>query len=390
MPDWSATLICPDEDFDGAPLLRREFTLEPDHGPVRRATLHATAHGVFEAFLNGKPVSEDVLTPGWTSYEWRLRYASYDVTDLLQPTSVLGIALGNGWFRGRLGWGGGAPPYGTELGAFAQLEIEFDDGHRQVVVTDENWSAGPSAVLANDLYDGQIIDARRYSDVWLKPGFADDGWTGVHRGELDLATLTPYIGPPVRRQEELAPVQIWTSPAGKTLVDFGQNLVGWLRVRVTGPAGNTIRAAARRGTGARRARRPAVADRQGHRRVHPERRRGRLRTDLHLPRLPLRRGRGLAGRDRGAPGGPGRTDRGRGALRAAAYRGVRVLRRDAQPAAPQRGLGTAGQLPGRADRLPAARRAAGLDRRHRRLRPLRHLPVRRRRLPARLAAGSGR
>ena len=167
---WSALPICPNEDFDGAPLLRTEFALQEGHGPVARATLHATAHGIFEAYLNGQPVSDDVLSPGWSSYEWRLRYRSYDVTSLLQPTSVLGIALGNGWFRGRLGWGGGRAYYGEELAALAQLEIEFSDGYVQSVVTDETWTAGPSAVVSNDLYDGQTIDARRYSVAWLEPG----------------------------------------------------------------------------------------------------------------------------------------------------------------------------------------------------------------------------
>ncbi len=237
---WSALPIAPDEDFDGAPLLRTEFGLEQGHGQVARATLHATAHGVFEASLNGQPVSEDVLSPGWTSYEWRLRYRSYDVTSLLQSRSVLGIALGNGWFRGRLGWSGGRAYYGDELAALAQLEIEFADGHLQTIVTDESWSAGPSAVLSNDIYDGQTIDARRHSDAWLEPGFSDEAWTGVHPAELDFGTLTPYIGPPARRQEELGPIRIWTSPAGKTLVDFGQNLVGWVRVRVQGAAGTTV------------------------------------------------------------------------------------------------------------------------------------------------------
>jgi alpha-L-rhamnosidase len=237
---WSALPIAPNEDFDGAPLLRTEFGLAEGHGPVTRATLHATAHGVFEAHLNGQPVSDDVLSPGWSSYEWRLRYRSYDVTALLQPTTVLGIALGNGWFRGRLGWGGGRALYGKELAALAQLEVEFSDGYVQTVVTDESWTAGPSAVLFNDLYDGQAIDARRYSDAWLEPGFSDEAWTGVHRAEVDFSTLTPYIGPPVRRQEELRPIKIWTSPAGKTLVDFGQNLVGWVRASVQGSAGTTI------------------------------------------------------------------------------------------------------------------------------------------------------
>jgi alpha-L-rhamnosidase len=237
---WSAQPIAPNEDFDGAPLLRSEFGLEDGHGPITRAMLHATAQGVFEAYLNGRPVSDDVLSPGWSSYEWRLRFRSYDVTSLLQPRSVLGLALGNGWFRGRLGWSGGRALYGKELAALAQLEIEFSDGHVQTVVTDESWAAGPSAVVFNDLYDGQAIDARRYSDAWLEPGFSDEAWTGVHPAELDFSTLTPYIGPPVRRQEELRPITIWTSPAGKTLVDFGQNLVGWVRASVQGPAGTTI------------------------------------------------------------------------------------------------------------------------------------------------------
>ena len=176
-------------------------------GTITRATLHATAHGVFEAYLNGNPVSDDVLSPGWSSYEWRLRYRSYDVTSLLQPTSVLGIALGNGWFRGRLGWSGGSAHYGNELAALAQLEIEFSDGYVQTVVTDESWTAGPSAVVFNDLYDGQTIDARRHSDAWLERSFSDEAWTGVHPAELDFSTLTPYIGPPVSRQEELRPDQ---------------------------------------------------------------------------------------------------------------------------------------------------------------------------------------
>jgi alpha-L-rhamnosidase len=237
---WSALPIAPDEDFDGAPLLRREFGLEEGHGPVARAILHATAQGVFEAYLNGQPVSGDVLSPGWSSYEWRLRYRSYNVTSLLEQNSVLGIALGNGWFRGRLGWSGSRALYGNELAALAQLEIEFSDGYVQPVVTDESWTAGPSAVVFNDLYDGQAIDARRYSGKWLESGFSDETWAGVHRAEFDMRTLTPYIGPPTSRQEELQPIKIWTSQAGKTLVDFGQNLVGWVRVQVNGPAGTTI------------------------------------------------------------------------------------------------------------------------------------------------------
>ena len=115
MVQWFALPIAPNEDFDGAPLLRTEFVLDEGHGPVVRATLYATAQGIFQAYLNGQPVSEDVLSPGWSSYEWRLRYRSYDVTSLIEPKSVLGIALGNGWFRGRLGWAEAGPTTARSL-----------------------------------------------------------------------------------------------------------------------------------------------------------------------------------------------------------------------------------------------------------------------------------
>ena len=238
--NWQARMIAADNDFAGAPLLRTEFALEEGHGAVTSATLNLSAQGVVEAWLNGSRVSDDLLTPGWSSYEWRLRYATYDVTSLLDTTSVLGLALGNGWFRGRLGWSGRGAFYGDELAGFAQLEVTFEDGSTQVVVTDDSWTAGPSAVLANDLYDGETIDARRRDDSWLRPGFASDAWAGVHALDFDTDKLAPYVGPRVTRWNELAVKEITTSPSGKTLVDFGQNLVGWIRVTVRGPEGSEV------------------------------------------------------------------------------------------------------------------------------------------------------
>ncbi|MEP6479855.1 MAG: family 78 glycoside hydrolase catalytic domain, partial [Rhodoglobus sp.] len=238
--NWHARMIAPDLDFDGAPLLRREFRLDAGHGAVASAKLTLTALGVVEAWLNGQRISNDLLTPGWTSYEWRLRYSEYDVTSMLAENSVLGLALGNGWYRGRLGWTGQSALYGDTLGAFAQLEVTFDDGFVQVIATDDTWSAGPSAVVANDLYDGETIDARRDRSAWLEPGFSSAEWTGVHPLDFDIAKLALNAGPAVVAFDELPALQIWTSPAGKTLVDFGQNLVGWVRVRVTGPSGTEL------------------------------------------------------------------------------------------------------------------------------------------------------
>jgi len=233
-------MISPAGDFAGAPLLRTQFALDPGHGAVTSAELMVSSLGVFEAFLNGRAVGRDVLSPGWSSYEWRLRYRTYDATKLVEPVTVLGISLGNGWSRGRLGWNGNRAFYGDRLAVIAQLELTFADGHRQLVSTGETWRAGPSATLANDLYDGQTIDARQAGDAWMHPGAAPPGWGGVEALEFDTSRLTPYIGPPVVRHEAVAPVRIWSSPSGRTLADFGQNLVGWLRFTVQGEAGNEI------------------------------------------------------------------------------------------------------------------------------------------------------
>ncbi|WP_353808970.1 family 78 glycoside hydrolase catalytic domain [Agromyces sp. SYSU T00194] len=238
---WTARMVAPDDDFGGAPLLRREVVLDPGHGDVVQATLARTALGVVEAWLNGERVSDDLLTPGWSSYEWRLRVAETDVTGLVADgANVIGLALGNGWYRGKLGWAGNRNLYGDELGAFAELRVRFADGHEQVVGTDAAWAAGPGPTLANDLYDGQAIDARRRDDAWLGAGFDGDGWVGVHQLEFDHAKLEPYLGPPVRRTQELVPVSVTTSPSGAVLVDFGQNLVGWVRVAVRGEAGAEV------------------------------------------------------------------------------------------------------------------------------------------------------
>jgi alpha-L-rhamnosidase len=233
-------MIAPDEDFAGAPLLRKEYRLDSGHGEVASAQLHLSALGVCEAWINGVPVSPDLLTPGWSSYEWRVRYRTLDVTGLLPSSFVIGIALGNGWYRGRLTWTGRSRFYGSQLAAWAQLDLQFANGHRQRLGTDESWRCGPSAVTANDLYDGQSIDARRLDHSWQQPRTPVDRWTTVHAIEFDSDRLSPYIGPPVVRQDELAPQRVWTSPGGNTLVDFGQNLVGWVRVRLCGEPGSEV------------------------------------------------------------------------------------------------------------------------------------------------------
>lgn len=236
--------IAPDAEFAGAPLLRGETILHAGHGEVVAATLAVTALGICEPWVSGVPASDELLTPGWSSYEWRLRVREWDVTALIKgnehATIVIGLGLGKGWYGGRLGWDGDAAVYGEELAGYAELRVRFDDGHEQVFGTDTTWQSGPSATTANDLYDGQTIDARQRSDEWLMPGFVHEAWRGVHEIEIDPTRLVPAIAPPVRRIEQLRPQKIWSSPSGRILVDFGQNLVGFTRVQVTGSAGEAL------------------------------------------------------------------------------------------------------------------------------------------------------
>lgn len=228
--NWVARFISPAGvgDIDGpAPVLTG--TLEVP-GTVRRARLHITAHGLYEATLNGQRVGDQVLTPGWTSYEHRLRYQSYDVTGLVRTgTNSLEALLGNGWYRGHLGWEGQRAVYGDRLALLAQMEVTTTDGAVHVLATDGTWAARESEVVMDDLYDGQHTDLRRR----VENGGATRSGT-VEVVDHDLGRLVAPDGPPVRATQVLPASRVWTSPGGRTLVDFGQNLVGWVRLRVRG------------------------------------------------------------------------------------------------------------------------------------------------------------
>ncbi|MGY1808630.1 glycoside hydrolase family 78 protein [Blastococcus sp. SYSU D00669] len=240
--DWTAELVqpaLPDDADEPVLLLRREFALDR---PVGRARLYATAQGVYEAELNGRPVGDHVLAPGWTSYRHRLRYQTYDVTALVtEGANALGAQLADGWFRGYVGFTGERGLWGERTGLFAQLEVEHADGSRTVVTTDGSWRSAPAPTTRAGLYGGETFDARRELPGWSAAGFDDAAWTPVGTGTLDVATLVAPTGPPVRRTEVLPAVEVFRSPAGKVLVDFGQNLVGRLRLALPdAPAGTEV------------------------------------------------------------------------------------------------------------------------------------------------------
>jgi alpha-L-rhamnosidase len=243
--DWSAVPVgaawAENENLDERrpPLVRREFALA---GTVAKARLYASAHGLYEAEINGTRVGTDALSPGWTVYGSRLRYYTYDVTDLVtEGANAIGSWLADGWYRGRLGWRGGFHNlFGSDLSFFGQLEVTYTDGTVETIATDASWRAAQGPIIRSGLYDGEVYDARDELPGWSTPGFDDSAWTPVALGERDPATLVAPQGPPVRCTEEVTPIEVLTTPSGKRILDLGQNLVGRLRITVAGTAGDTV------------------------------------------------------------------------------------------------------------------------------------------------------
>ncbi|MGY1495773.1 family 78 glycoside hydrolase catalytic domain [Streptomyces sp. QTS52] len=218
------------------PLLRREFDLPAE--PVS-ARLYVTSLGVHRTAVNGRPVSDDLLEPGWTSYPNRLLYATYDVTGLLRPgTNALSAAIGDGWYRGHLTWHKNRNVYGDTTALLAQLEVTLADGTTVTVATDDHWRGAYGGLLAADLYDGCEHDLRHEPDGWQLRGFVDDDWERVTALPLP-AGLSQRAHPPVRVVQLIRP-GLRTLPDGTIAVDAGENITGWLRLRVGGPAGSTV------------------------------------------------------------------------------------------------------------------------------------------------------
>ena len=229
--DWEAVLIEPvgmgglDEPV---PVFSRGFVA----GDVETARLYITARGVFEAEINGDRVGDEFLSPGWTAYASRLRFLTYDVTSLVRrgERNSIEVLVGNGWFRGRLGWSGARAHYGSSLGLIAQLEVTRPDGSRDTFATGADWAVREGSVIADDLYDGVEVDLRprpsRKASVRIGADVRD--------------TLFPSFTAPIRELARLSPVEVRKTGDGATLVDFGQNFTGWVSLRVAGLASRAV------------------------------------------------------------------------------------------------------------------------------------------------------
>lgn len=228
--DWQAKWIC-GEDTDreerlAADYYRKTFSLEKE---VQKARLYATACGVYESRINGVKVGDGVLTPGCTEYEKRLYHQTYDVTDLLKENNVLDFVVGDGWFKGKLGCDSAEYFYGKQTKLLAQLEVIYGDGTKQTIGTDESFgwtNQGP--VGYNDLKDGICLDLNRQLRFDKKAKITD----------YDVRP-TASNAPLIKEQEHFTPEVIIT-PSGKYVLDFGQNMAGYVICNITGAKGQKI------------------------------------------------------------------------------------------------------------------------------------------------------
>jgi alpha-L-rhamnosidase len=221
----------------GVPYLRKSFDLK---GSVKKAILYTTALGLYEAHLNGHRVGDHVLAPDWTDYRDRVRYQAYDVSALLKPGhNAMGALLANGWFSGHIG-NGGYQYFGKKPAYLAQLEVTYADGSSQQIMSDSSWKWRPSPILSADFMYGEDYDARLEVRDWDEPGLEDSRWAPVKvRAEADRR-LDSQVMEPVRKICEIKPKSVTQPKPDLWIYDLGQNMVGFIRLKVSSPAGTKI------------------------------------------------------------------------------------------------------------------------------------------------------
>ncbi len=244
--DWEATWIgAGTAARHPAPLLRRSFDLT---APPARATLYASALGLYEVFVNGRRVGDQVLAPEWSSYHKRVFTQSYDVSDLLRagPNCICAV-LADGWYAGRVGLSFIDPSipeqimYGDRLAFLAEIRGAPEEGSTCVVATDKRWRFtldGP--ILSADILDGESVDARREMAGWLDPEYDDSSWARVSPENGPRGKLVPQPHEPIRVLDRLSPIQTTEPARGVCVVNFGQNLAGWVRLRLREDRGHRI------------------------------------------------------------------------------------------------------------------------------------------------------
>ncbi|MCD8217293.1 MAG: glycoside hydrolase family 78 protein [Clostridiales bacterium] len=226
---WQGVFVTAEKAEDAAKsegtYIRKAFNVK---GKVKSAYLVSSAHGLYRAYINGQKVGRDEFAPGWTSYNDRLLYQTWEVTELLtEGENVIGVHLGAGWYKGEMSFNHVRNLYGDRTAFGGQIIVDYADGSREVIASDTSWKGSKSPVLFSEIYDGETYDARLEQDGWKEKGFDDSAWEAVTAVDRDLSTLVSQKGCAVEEMTQVEPVAVLITPEGDTVIDFGQNLTGW-------------------------------------------------------------------------------------------------------------------------------------------------------------------
>ena len=234
--DWVAKWIEPEEEVDKearkpAPYLRKRFVINK---PVKSAFIYQTAHGLYEFWLNGKEGTLDRFKPGLTSYYYRLQYQMYDVTEhIVQGENIWAVMLGDGWWRGSTG-GSVKNNFGYKLAFLGQLELNYEDGTKEVIATDESFLTSTGGLVACDMLWGDDYDARIEPEGWKLADYDDSAWKNVHiLEETPACELIPSRSVPVREKEVFVGKSM-RDTKGNLVIDFGQNIAGYVEMKLRG------------------------------------------------------------------------------------------------------------------------------------------------------------
>ena len=252
-PPWS--------DYSISPYIRKRFEAKN----VKKARLYMTGLGLYHPEVNGQKVGNEYLAPGCTGVDRLVQIYTYDITDMLNDGSnVLGVMMGNGWAKGRFGASSRYHRYQTPfIDRYllkAELRLTFDDGSENVITTDESWKCAPAPVIADSIYDGEVFDERKSITGWSCASCSDDAWDSakivavINRGEgvelaekasngetVKIGKLEDRLSLPIVVKETRKPIEVIHTPVGETVLDMGQNMTGWIRMRIHEPAGTEIR-----------------------------------------------------------------------------------------------------------------------------------------------------
>ena len=237
---WKAKWIAAPEKIaeDHRPVyFRKEFTCGKK---VLSARLYISSHGLYQVLLNGEKVTSELFTPGWTSYNKRTQYQTYDITKLLKTENAVGAIVADGWYRGNIGGKVQRNYYGDKSALIAQIEIAFSDGTSRLIVTDDSWKTGDGPITSADIYNGETYNATLEMEGWDKTGFNSSSFVPAVILDHPKNILVAPVSYPVRAIAERIPQKMITTPKGEIVYDMGQNMVGWIRLKVKGNRGDHV------------------------------------------------------------------------------------------------------------------------------------------------------